>query len=180
MLKRAAVNYEFQATENEKKLQDTRAELESTQKNLKMMNSGTTKLDHILSMGKASCDRHGLGYTSKCSTSKTVFVKETPAPKPQIVPSKKGIISPPRCKKFVPICHYCGLIGHIRPRCYKYLNALKRGMLMNPPISINLRRTPNAKIYVQNKSPRRIWVRKNDLRCHRTYTSLQACIDGCV
>ena len=82
VLKKAAINYEFQATENEKKLQDTKAELESTQKNLKMMNSGTTKLDHILSMGKASCDRHGLGYTSECSTSKTVFVKETPAPKP--------------------------------------------------------------------------------------------------
>jgi len=30
VLKRAIVNYEFQATENEKKLQDTRAELEST------------------------------------------------------------------------------------------------------------------------------------------------------
>ena len=30
VLKKTAVNYEFQATENEKKLQDTRAELEST------------------------------------------------------------------------------------------------------------------------------------------------------
>ncbi|XP_024028691.1 uncharacterized protein LOC112093781 [Morus notabilis] len=180
VLKRVAVNNEFQATKNEKKLQDTRAELESTQKNLKMMNSGTTKLDHILSIGKASCDRHGLGYTVECSTSKTVFVKETHASEPRTTLNKKVIISPPRRKRFVPICHYCGLAGHIRPRCYKYLNALKRGMLMNPPNSANSRRTPKARIDVQNKFPRRVWVRKSDLRCHRTYTSLEACTNGCV
>ena len=51
---------------------------------------------------------------------------------------------------------------------------------MNPPNSANSRRTPKAKIDVQNKFPRRVWVRKSDLRCHRTYTSLEACTNGCV
>ncbi|XP_024030940.1 uncharacterized protein LOC112094406 [Morus notabilis] len=113
VLKRATVNYEFQAVENEKKLQETRAELEHTQKSLKIMNSGTTKLDHILSIGKASGDRHGLGYIGESSTSKKVFVKKTSAPKPPTSSSKKTIISFPRHKKFVPTCHYCNLPGYI-------------------------------------------------------------------
>ncbi|XP_024019584.1 uncharacterized protein LOC112091065 [Morus notabilis] len=95
VLKRAVVNNEFWAVENEKKLQETRAESEHTQKSLKMMNSGTTKLGHIPSIGNASGDQHGLGYTGESSTSKTVFVKKTPAPKPPTSSSKKVTILSP-------------------------------------------------------------------------------------
>ena len=73
-------------------------ELESTHKNLKMMNSGTTKLNHILSIGKASYDRHRLGYSSECLTFKIIFVKEAPAPDPQIISCKKVVISCPQHK----------------------------------------------------------------------------------
>lgn len=76
VLKRTAINFEFQVAEKEK-LQELKAEIEHTQKTIKTMNSNSSKLDHILSMGKASSDHHGLGYTREFSTFKTVFVKET-------------------------------------------------------------------------------------------------------
>ena len=41
-----------------------------------MVNSGTQKLDHILSLGKSILDHHGLGYQhGKDSNSQGVFVK---------------------------------------------------------------------------------------------------------
>ncbi|GMN47305.1 hypothetical protein TIFTF001_016482 [Ficus carica] len=54
VLKRAVINYEFLTAEKERKLQETIHELENMQKSLKMLNSGTANLDHILSIGKAS------------------------------------------------------------------------------------------------------------------------------
>ncbi|XP_024018312.1 uncharacterized protein LOC112090655 [Morus notabilis] len=179
VLRRAAVNYEFRAVEREKKLLETRFELEYTQKSFKMMNSGTTKLDHIISIGKASGDRHDLDYTGESSTSKIMFVKKTSAPKPLTSSSKKVTISSPRHRWFVPTCHYCGLLGHIRPRCYKYLNDWKNGMFINPPNFTNSKKTPNVNIDVQNNFSRRVWVRKSDLRCHKAYTSLEACTNDC-
>ena len=52
VLKRAAINYEFLASDRERKIQQISNELINTQKRLKMLNLGTTKLDHILSMGQ--------------------------------------------------------------------------------------------------------------------------------
>ncbi|XP_024018585.1 uncharacterized protein LOC112090762 [Morus notabilis] len=51
-LKKAATNYEILATKHQGKLAETRLELEQTQKNLRMLNSGTSKLDHLLSQQK--------------------------------------------------------------------------------------------------------------------------------
>lgn len=48
-----------------------------TQKALKMLNSGTSKLDHI-SVKKASSDHTCLSYKVKNSESKTIFVKVAP------------------------------------------------------------------------------------------------------
>ncbi|GMN59829.1 hypothetical protein TIFTF001_028927 [Ficus carica] len=77
ILKRAMINYEFLAAEKEMKLQETKLQLENTQKSLKMLNFGIAKLDHILSIGKSSRDHHGLGYTGDSSSSKIVFVRGT-------------------------------------------------------------------------------------------------------
>ncbi|PON99332.1 hypothetical protein TorRG33x02_048750 [Trema orientale] len=63
--------------EKEAKLKEVSAELERTQKSLKMLNSGTSKLDHILSVGKTSSDHKGLGFKGEHSNSKTVFVKNS-------------------------------------------------------------------------------------------------------
>ena len=106
-MKRGMINLELQIDEKEKKQVELKAELVHTQKTLKMMSPGTSKLEHILSMGKASGDHHGLGYTGECSTSKTIFVKGHASLEPLPVVKKNVSEFRPQCSKFIPICHYC-------------------------------------------------------------------------
>ena len=46
-------------TKKDEKVYEITAELESTKKNLRMLNSGTTKLDQILNMGQSMNNRNG-------------------------------------------------------------------------------------------------------------------------
>ena len=63
MFKGASANWRDLLKLKDEKIQELKAELENTQKNLRMLNSGTQNLDQILSMGKSVSDRNGLGYT---------------------------------------------------------------------------------------------------------------------
>ena len=107
------------------------------------MNAGSKALDEILCAQKNSFDKAGLGYVGKPSTSKVGsgmnFVKpkgigSTPPKAKEInVPPKKTtgkinfvkakpVDTPPQKGpkvKFIPTCHYCGIVGHIRPHCFK-------------------------------------------------------------
>jgi hypothetical protein len=86
-------------------------------------------LTQMLSIQKSPTDKTGLGYVAPPSnipsTFKTVFVKPAiPEPPPTIEDKGKdqinghvlGTQKPPSIKKF-PICHHCGLSGHVRPQC---------------------------------------------------------------
>ncbi|KAK9951148.1 hypothetical protein M0R45_006607 [Rubus argutus] len=91
------------------------------------MTIGSAKLDKMLNMGKSHNDKSGLGFKGESSTSsslKTKFVKALD-PKPPVLESPKS----PKPKRFVPTCHHCGKLGHIRPNCYN----LKK-MSRNPPL----------------------------------------------
>jgi hypothetical protein len=85
------------------------------------------KLTHILSIQKSPTNKTGLGYvappSSIPSTSKTIFVKPTILEPPPTVEDKgKDKINGdvlatqklPTIKRS-PICHHCGLSGHVRP-----------------------------------------------------------------
>ena len=62
-----------------------------------------------------------------CSTSKDKSVYIPPHERNQIVKRKTVKSKPPFSSqpkaldgsKFVPTCHHCGVIGHIRPQCHK-------------------------------------------------------------
>lgn len=56
------INLEFLVAENERKLSQVKLDLENTHKYLKMLNSGTTQLNQILTFEKPGGKRHGLGY----------------------------------------------------------------------------------------------------------------------
>ena len=62
---------------------------------------------------------------------------------------------------FVPICHLCGIKGHIRPHCNKLRN-YERNQRMKQYIS------------PQKVKTKTIWVRKSDIRCHVVFTALSA------
>ena len=62
-----------------------------------------------------------------CSTSKDKSVYISPHKRNQkverkVVKSKPLFRSQPKAldgSKFIPTCHHCGVIGHIRPQCHK-------------------------------------------------------------
>ena len=56
---------------------DVQVELNQMKKLVEMLNSGSSKLDHILSLGKVVGDHAGLGYTGIRLDLKTIFVQAT-------------------------------------------------------------------------------------------------------
>ena len=49
--------------------------LEKTQKLLRLLNNGSSKLDHLITTSKSFGDHGGIGYKGESSGSKTIFVK---------------------------------------------------------------------------------------------------------
>jgi hypothetical protein len=87
------------------------------------------KLTRMLSIQKSPTDKTGLGYVAPSSdapsTSKTVFVKPT-VPEPSSTAEDKGKdkvnddvpgAQKPHSIRRPPICHHCGLSGHVHPQC---------------------------------------------------------------
>ena len=52
-------------------------ELERTQKSLRLLNNGSSKLDHLITTGKSFGDHGGIGYKGESSSSKTVFINSS-------------------------------------------------------------------------------------------------------
>ncbi|KAI3443670.1 hypothetical protein Pfo_000335 [Paulownia fortunei] len=117
--------FKLQIVENDMLLKSTTAELEIAKASLSRINTGKAKLDEILSTGQVGGNRQGIGYIGECSNTKMdpklkiEFVKSTVV-KPSIFDSgKKKVFQKPQRKRYVPICHYYHIPGHIRPKCFK-------------------------------------------------------------
>jgi hypothetical protein len=107
------------------KIQELEEKLLETQLQLERVTD--EKLTHMLSIQKSPTDKTRLGYVAPPSyipsTSRTVFVKPTVSELPPTVMDKgKDIINGdlPVTQKLPtirrsPICHHCGLSGHVRP-----------------------------------------------------------------
>jgi hypothetical protein len=87
------------------------------------------KLTRMLSIQKSPHDNTGLGYVASSSdvpsSSKTVFVPPTVPELPPVIEDKQkekvnddvpGTKLPHSIRR-PPICHHCGLSGHVRPQC---------------------------------------------------------------
>jgi hypothetical protein len=96
---------------------------------LKLERVTDEKLTCMLSIQKSPTDETGLGYvappTNTPSTSKTVFVKPA-VPEPPPITEDKGKdkidddvpgTQKPHSIRRSPICHQCGLSGHVQPQC---------------------------------------------------------------
>ena len=143
----------------------------------------TIKLEQILNIGKSMYNRNVIGYSGvvdsiamtsnsvceKCSNnnkSSGFFGKNAKPPLPDV-----------KVKKFVLICHYCNMSGHIRPKCYKYKKILR--MKKIEPY-YKPRTAPKIKIDLDNKLSNRLWIRRFDLFCNAFYISLKVVtIDSC-
>jgi hypothetical protein len=119
------------------------------------------KLTHMLSIQKSPTDKTGLGYVAPSSdapsTSKIVFVKSAvPEPRPTVEDKGKNKINDdvpgtqkPHSIRRSPICHHCGLSGHVRPQC-SLLKAQKAKAKKEVPSQANHGTRPQT----QHQNPR--------------------------
>jgi len=135
------------------KIQELEEKLLETQLQLERFTD--EKLTHMLSIQKSSTDKTGLGYVAPPSdipsTSRTVFVKPAVPESPPIVEDKgkdkihgdvPGTQKPYSIRKS-PICHHCGLSGHVQPQC-SLLKAQKAKVKKEVPRQANYGTRPLA------------------------------------
>ena len=82
----------------------------------KKFDIGSDKVSHMIGIGKTSNDKLGLGFKKSETSSapkKTTFVKGSQ-------PVIAEVVNAP--KRFIPVCHHCGVKGHIRPFCRELRN----------------------------------------------------------
>ena len=64
------------------------------------------------------------------------------------------------------------MLDHICPKYFKYENIFKMNRIEQP--LYKLRTAPKLKINLDNKSAKKVWIRRSNLLCHVAYTSLKA------
>jgi hypothetical protein len=131
--------YDLNSLQTEKsslllRIQELEEKLLKTQLQLERVTD--QKLTRMLSIQKSPTNKTGLGYVAPSSdahsTSKTVFVKPTvPEPPPTVEDKGKNKVNDdvpgtqkPHSIRRSPICHHCGVSGHVRPQC-SFLKAQK-------------------------------------------------------
>ena len=77
-------------------------------------------------------------------------------------------------KIFVPIGNFCGVKGHIRPRCFTLKNFLENHYEKINFSTYFQKPTPRPKIDLRNDSKKK-WVKKSELKCFVSYTCLRTC-----
>jgi hypothetical protein len=109
------------------KIEELKEKLLETQLQLERVTD--EKLTRMLSIQKSPTDKTGLAYVTPSSdapsTSKTIFVKPAvPEPPPTVEDKGKDKVDndvpeaqKPHSIRRPPICHHCGLSGHVRPQC---------------------------------------------------------------
>ena len=76
-LQKINLDLESKLKESQDSVATLKGELEKLKKSVKMLNSGSSKLDEILAAGRTEKEHFGLGYTGQTESVKTVFVKGT-------------------------------------------------------------------------------------------------------
>ncbi|CAA0834065.1 Zinc knuckle (CCHC-type) family protein, partial [Striga hermonthica] len=79
---------------------------------------------------------------------------------------------------FVPICHYCGVTGHIRPKCYKMQHDLCTGNVRGWNqsgilVKVHARTLPNNRAKTHQ-----VWVAKKSFNCFAFVLSLRTSLNG--
>jgi hypothetical protein len=135
------------------KVQELEEKLLETQLQLERVTD--EKLTRMLSIQKSPNDKTGLGYVASSSdipsSSKTIFVKPAVLELPLAVEDKQKEkvnddvpdTQQPHSIRRPPICHYCGLSGHVRPQC-SLLKAQKAKTKIEVPRQANYGARPTA------------------------------------
>lgn len=201
---------EEQLMVNEGKIKQLSNELTEANCIFERFNAGSRSLDDILGVQRPTNDHSGLGYhvasssqekgskvsqdkikdvmsgnpvSSKKFQNQSKEVKSKPTintVKSQVFVKMPEYIQRTAIGKFIPVCQYCGVKGHIRPNCFQLYdypthqhihrsktNAHKNRNDRNKHRLAHVNRDkPNVKSQVKTVSVKTvpIWVRRSDLR----------------
>ncbi|KAL5581560.1 hypothetical protein UlMin_014002 [Ulmus minor] len=179
-------------------VQEKENHIKSIHERLKIMNEEVGSR-----IGNFFGDKRGLGFEEELkppNSKATVFVKASSSSSPMkntltqfqakrtphhtFFKEQGKFIKPfSQFPKFIPLCHFCGVKGHIRPRCYNYIEMCK--FEMNENRNMNVRKMKHAhktskkldhqkSINMGDKKKKRFWVRKDELYCHVAQYPLKA------
>ena len=146
-------------------------ELSLLKKNVMMLNPGSSIFEEIQNAGQRNCT--GLGSNGSQSKGKTVFVPaktlndceltlQVPDTSTSRVESSKQVqkgknsMSFERTKRFIPTCHFCGVKGHIRPKCFTMMNCLKS----KSPRHEKFKNDEKKQVF-----HKQVWKRKDENKC---------------
>lgn len=137
------------------------SQLTEINKRVRMLTTGTSTLDHLLTLGQCPSMSTGLGFRGFASKTteageKTIFVKEAPKAKEEKKPEEiKSPATKVETKEDVSRkrgngCHFCGKIGHTVAFCYSWRNQIERAWRMNL-------------CYVEPRRYGHVWIAKKNL-----------------
>ena len=159
-------------------------EVKSLKESINGMKIGAIKLDEVIKLGKHHGDMSGLGFVEEVKKTPTTKNKSRKSKKKKdstTIPSnikdkdkKSNGTSQPTSQrkhahpkgnfsKFIPVCHYCNVVGHIRPKCYEYVRQCK---LENVEHDKNVKKLPNHPPKHEFKSRARHNISKFIPVCH--------------
>ncbi|XP_040374637.1 uncharacterized protein LOC121052819 [Rosa chinensis] len=205
-----ALNLELLA--KKESLQD---ELKLTQERFTKFDVSSSSMSKLLGSGKAPHDTCGLGYTGENSKS-TKFVRasrpsvekeevstddhvkivkeDQPNPKLQVKIDQDfptGQNKYANSRTFIPTCHHCGKIGHIRPRCNERFSnsqfsqekctveSLKFELKEQKELINRLAEIVSKKNF-QTERRKEVWTKKNESKCLRSYATNDTCLFACA
>ncbi|XP_028957459.2 uncharacterized protein [Malus domestica] len=183
--------FQSRLSELEKENKSLTSQLEASKEKIIRLTIGAEKIDKMLSIGKSSGDKTGLGFDGSTDSSlRTKFVKAS------------GTCAMP--KTCVLTCHACGEVGHIRPHCdKKYLNhsdnfsvgtarthlsnLLREVNRLSKLVHIPNSHLPKMKLVWREKKGTKLVneshccllahssIESNDLKCFVAFTALDSC-----
>ncbi|KAF3579405.1 hypothetical protein DY000_02033800 [Brassica cretica] len=146
--------YEHWLKLKEEEARQAGAQLAETQKNLRMLNNGTNQLDYLLRCSYVYTNPEvkrfaGNATNGKIAVKPATGVKNVTATRTATstatatdtatAPERVSGLKSGSQQKFRHVCHHCGVVGHIRPMCFKLLrekNLMKQayGMRYHGPV----------------------------------------------
>ncbi|XP_061993496.1 uncharacterized protein LOC133711381 [Rosa rugosa] len=192
-------------------------ELKSTQERFTKFDVSSIAMSKLLGSGKAPHDTCGLGYTgesSKCtkfvrasrpsvekkevSTDDSVKHRKEGQPNQNFQvkldqESPTGQNRYTNSRTFIPTCHYCGKIGHIRPRCNeRFSNSqLSHEKYTVESLSFELKEQKElinklteivSKKNLPTERRKVVWTKKNESQCLQSYDDKtnNTCLFACA
>ncbi|XP_012855802.1 PREDICTED: uncharacterized protein LOC105975173 [Erythranthe guttata] len=125
----------------------------------------SNRLDEIINAHPSNLKRIGLGYTDRQSNANTSSNQRIRF----VNPTSSHANNQTHPTKFIPICHFCHKVGHVRPKCFK------RWKLINKQLANQTSNSAAWVSYPQSNNSYKQWMTNDSTNCWSAILSLNAC-----